>query len=238
MNDKLGEPLTTEQHVLYRQIVGATLYLANTTRMDIAYAVGALSRHLSTPKSIHLTYAKHLLRYLNGTIDYKLEFKPQSSPSISLHAYSDADWAGDKSDRRSTTGMIIQLCGNTVSWNSKKQTTIALSSTESEYMATAATFQELIWCLTWLEEVLGTDTPIDTQVFGDNQSAIASVRTTAHHDRSKHIDVRYHFIKDWVKKDKIKLNWIPTDKQLADIMTKALPKQTLIKFRDQLLKKE
>lgn len=233
-----GHALTMDQHSLYRQIVGAVLYLANTTRMDISYAVSTLSCYLAEPKSIHLTAAKHLLRYLKGTVNYKMEFKPEPELPISLHAYSDADWAGNKTDRRSTTGMIIQLCGNTISWNSNKQSTVALSSAESEYMALAATFQEIIWCMTWIEEVVGSDTPIDTQVFGDSQSAIAMVRSSAHHDRSKHIDIRYHFIKDWVKRDTIKLNWIPTDQQLADMMTKALPKVLLHKFRDQLLVKD
>ncbi len=232
-----GEPLTIPQHEIYRSIVGAMLYLANTTRMDISFAVGVLSRFVAAPYAIHLTAAKHILRYLKGSAGYKMMFRPMEmqQPRIDLVAYSDADWAGDKFDRKSTTGMIVQLFGNTITWTSRKQTTVALSSTESEYMALAATCQELLWCSTWLQEVLGTEIPLHMQVYGDNQSALALVQSNTHHDRSKHIDIRYHFIKQLVKQGIIKLDWVKTDQQKADIMTKALPRPAMHKFRDQLL---
>ncbi len=164
-----------------------------------------------------------------------MQFKRITSDSnqINLSIYCDANWGGDLTDRISTTGMIVQLCGNTVSWNSKKQKTVALSSTESEYMALSSACQESVWCQAWLVEVLGIDPSIT--VYSDNQSAIALTRSDSFHNRTKHIDIRHHFVKDLIRRNTINLEWVSTNDQLADIMTKSLPRAKVEELVSQLL---
>ena len=200
--------------------------------MDISFTVQMLSRFVQSPTTQHLTAAKHLLRYLKGTKDYRMVFKSSDDP-INLNIYTDADWASDRSDRKSVTGMLVQLCGNSVAWSSHKQKTVSLSSTESEYMALSAACQKALWCKTWLDEVIGTGTPIT--IYSDNQSAAALTRSNSYHPRTKHIDVRHHFIKDLVRNNIIQLEYISTEDQLADILTKVMNKATLVSLRDRLL---
>ena len=215
-----GEPLSTAQHELYRKIIGSALYAANTTRVDIAYTVGMLARFVCAPTTVHLQAAKHLLRYLRGTMDHCLKFEDNGTNHLQITAYADSDWSGDKSDRKSTTGYIVQLNGNTVCWQSKKQHTVALSSTEAEYMALSAATSEVRWTLMLLQEMIQLTAPVD--LFCDNQSAVAIVRSDKYSERTKHIDTRHHFIKQFIRDGSINLQWISTEDQLADLLTKTL----------------
>jgi hypothetical protein len=228
-----GKPLSPAQHELYRKIIGSTLYVANVTRIDIAHTVGMLARFVSAPTTTHLTAAKRLLRYLRGTMDYCLKFEGTGLPDLELAVYSDSNWAGDKTDRHSTTGYVLQLNGSTISWQSKKQPTVALSSTESEYMALAATTCEYMWTRMLLQQMLNIN--ISARVWCDNQSAIALARSDGYSERTKHIDTRHHFIKQHVRDGLIDLQWIPTTDQLADILTKTVDRTTHITLTNRLL---
>jgi hypothetical protein len=227
------------EHKLYRSILGALLYAANTTRLDIAYIVGALCRHVAAPMQHHVECAKHVLRYLSGTMHHAMEFSGgTSADSPTPHmitAYSDADWAGDKTTRRSTTGAMILYNGKVISWVSKRQECVALSTAEAEYLALATVTKEVLWYKAWLNEVLRTVVP-PVPVYCDNQAAVAiSGNGTGNNQKTKHIDIRYHFIQDEVKYGTIEVQWVPTDQQLADILTKVLTTVTLNKFVNQLL---
>ena len=230
---KPGEPLSIEQHMLYRKIVGSTLYAANTTRIDIAHSVGMLARFVSAPTTTHLTAAKHLLRYLRGTMDYCLKFVNNGQSNLQLTVYADSNWSGDKTDRKSTTGYIVQLNSNTISWQSKKQPTVALSSTEAEYMGLSAAVCEARWASMLLQQM--TQTVPTVELLCDNQSAIALVRSDNYSERTKHIDTRHHFIKQFVRDGSINLQWIPTEEQLADVLTKTLNRTTHTTMTNRLL---
>ena len=228
-NTGSGALLDEMQHSLYRTIVGSLLYAANMTRVDIAYTVGILARHVAAPQVFHLVAAKHVLRYLAGTADYALWFK--RAPTVSADGssavvcYSDSNWGGDLTDRKSTSGSIVKVLGNAVSWHSKKQTSVALSSAEAEYMALSATTQEALWTLLWVSQVLGTTGVSHANILCDAQSAIAIAQNDVHHQRTKHIDMRHHFVRDHIKKGHVQLVWVPTQEQHADILTKCMPVQ-------------
>jgi hypothetical protein len=221
-----SELLDSTLHSTFRSIIGGLSYAALMTRSDIAYAVSALSRHLAAPTMQHLNAAKRILRYLAGTAHYSMIFQsPPSEQKSPLYqypivAYTDASHGNDLSDRKSTTGSIIKLFGNTICWQSKKQKCVALSSTEAEYYALSSTVCEALWVKQWLYEVFGIKQPI--LVLCDNQSAIHLASHDSIHQRSKHIDIRYHFIRDHIKQHSIDVKWLPTAKQEADILTKCM----------------
>ena len=163
-----------------------------------------------------------------------------SRTCMTVSAYSDADWGGDHDTRRSTTGSLIMLNGNIVSWNSTRQHTVATSSTEAEYMALSDTAKDLKWFNSWLSEVLlvvpeefKLVTPSNINV--DNTAAIALTKPGAPHARTKHIDVRYHFVKEKISKGDVSITWTPTTKQLADLLTKRLPTPIFQSLVSQLL---
>jgi hypothetical protein len=202
----------------YRRLTGQLLYLACTTRPDIAAAVGVLCRFNNYPRTEHWTAAKRVVKYLKSTINYKLQLKCEN---LQLTGFADANWASDLDSRRSTTGYVFKLGSATISWNSKLQSTVALSSCEAEYMALAAAAQEGIFLLNILKDLKLSVKHV--KLFEDNQGAIALTKTTKHHERSKHIDIRYHFLKDLVKSNTIEISHIGTNEMQADILTKALP---------------
>jgi hypothetical protein len=220
-----SELLDSNQHNKFRSIIGGLSYAAHMTRTDIAYAVAVLSRHLAAPTMQHLNAAKRILRYLAGTSHYSMIFRKPSNQDTTLDqyaivAYTDASHANDLSDRKSTTGTIIKLFGNTICWQSKKQKCVALSSTEAEYYALSSTVCEALWVKTWLYEVFNINYTILTLC--DNQSSIHLSAHDAIHQRSKHIDIRYHFIRDHIKQNNIDVKWLQTAKQEADILTKCM----------------
>lgn len=202
---------------LYRQLVGSLVYLT-VTRPDIAYAVHLVSQFLSAPRSIHYAAVLRILRYIKGTLFHGLFYSALSS--LTLHAYSDADWAGDPTDRRSTTGYCFFLGDSLISWRSKKQTVTARSSTEAEYRALADTAQELLW-LRWLLEDMGVNHSTATLLHCDNHSAIQIAHNDVFHDRTKHIEIDCHFVRQHVTRGTIRLIPVSSLEQTADIFTKA-----------------
>jgi hypothetical protein len=228
-----------QQQKQFRSIIGALLYAALATRADIAHACVSLSRSVNNPQAEHWAKLKHLLRYLSATNEVGLTFGGGASSSDS-HAlqlsptFCDADWAGDSTDRRSITGYIMKINGSTVSWASKKQTTVSLSSAEAEYMAAGAATQEIIWLRGLLSE-LGWPQQSPTILQCDNQAAIAIAAEDIHHARTKHIDIRLHFIRSHVAAGTLRLQWVPTADQQADILTKPLGRIAFARLRDRVL---
>ena len=219
---------------LYRSLVGSLLFIGKQTRPDILHIVNQLSRFLDKPNESHWKAAKHVLRYLKGTIDLRLTFLKNSNSDII--GDSDADWSGDLNDRKSTTGYYFKFEGNggAISWEVKKQATVALSSAEAEYQAMAAAVQEAIYLRALLEDFgLPMKKPID--IGEDNQSCIKMCHNPVMHKRSKHIDTKLHFIRERVENKEVKIHYVPTEEMTADILTKSLPRVKVEKHRTVLL---
>ena len=225
---------TAESEFNYRELVGSLIYAMTCTRPDLAWAVTKLSQHLAEPSKADFTMVKHVFRYILGTVDYKLHFR-RSVNGLKLIGYTDADWASSVPDRKSTSGYFFTLneTGPVLSWKSKKQPTVALSSCESEYVALCASVQESVYLGRLLHELLQKSfEPVIIHV--DNQGAIDLAKNPTHHDRSKHIDIKYHFSRECVSKGKVEVVHVPSESNVADMMTKAVSKGKLLKFRDTL----
>jgi hypothetical protein len=216
----------------YRNIVGKWMYAMVSTRPDLAYAVGYASRFLHAPNSQHLIMVDRIARYIQGTKNFALQYKSDSN-NFKLIGYCDADWAGDKFDRKSTSGYIFFLSGGPISWNSKKQATVALSSTEAEYISITQATKEAIW-LRLLLKNLGFEQKDPTIIYVDNQSAISLSKNPVYHSRTKHIDIQHHFIREKIESKEIQLLYCSSKEQLADICTKPLSKDIFINIRNQL----
>uniref|UniRef100_A0A2N9FFC2 Reverse transcriptase Ty1/copia-type domain-containing protein n=1 Tax=Fagus sylvatica TaxID=28930 RepID=A0A2N9FFC2_FAGSY len=213
----------------YRSLVGALHYLT-FTRPDISFAVHQVCQYMSTPTSTHLTAAKRILRYIKGTLHHGIAFTPGP---LSLSVYSDADWAGDPDDRRSTSGLLIYLGSNPITWSAKKQPTVSRSSTESEYRALATASAEVCWIRTLLKE-LGIYLSQPPTLWCDNVSALAIASNPVFHARTKHIEVDFHFIRERVLRKDLVVKFVSTIDQLADIFTKSLPTQRFLDLQRNL----
>jgi hypothetical protein len=176
---------------LYRQLVGSFIYLT-VTRPDIAYAVHLVSQFMITPRSVHYAAVLRILRYVKGTLFHGLHFSSHST--LDLRIYSDADWAGDPTYRRSTTGYCFLLGDSLISWRSKKQSVVARFSTEVEYRALANTTSELLW-LRWLLHDMGVSQTSSSPIFCDNRSVIQIAHNDVFHERTKNIEVDCHFVR-------------------------------------------
>jgi hypothetical protein len=217
----------------YVGAVGALMYLAIVTRPDIAYAVGVLCRFMANPGPEHWKAAKHLLRYVAGTIDFCLLYKLDPNVPNLFRTFSDADLAGNVDTGRSTTGYVVKMGTGAVSWSSKLQSIVALSTTEAEFVAAVSAGQESIWMRQFLAE-LGYDTSGAAPLLMDNQSAIQVARNPEHHGRMKHLDLRYFWLRDEVVKGHLAPRYIPTAEMAADILTKALARVKVETAREQL----
>ena len=210
---------TPSEQTMFRQIIGSVMYVMLGSRPDLAAGISLISQFASNPSRAHLQAAKRLLRYLKGTSNYKLYLgfatDQNQGQAQDLHGYSDADWGGDVTTSKSVSGYVFYLSGGVISWSSKKQSAIALSSTEAEYIALAHAAQEAVWLRTLLHE-LGFQGPSPTTIFEDNQSAIALTKNPVFHPRTKHVRIKYHFIRDKVDTHEIRLEYLA--------LTKALPR--------------
>jgi hypothetical protein len=218
------EQLPLEDASRYRELVGGLMYLANGTRPDLAFATGVLARFMAQPAQAHWDAAKDVLRYLVGTADMGLHYGGGGSAGAQpqLLGYADADFAGDKDTRRSTTGYVYLYNGGAVCWSSKLQDTVALSTVEAEYQAAARAAKEGLWlrkaCADLGEPVSGA-----LQCFGDNQGAISLIKNPVISDRSKHIDVMHHFVRERAARGEVVFSYCRTAEQVADALTKAVP---------------
>lgn len=206
--------------VPYQEVVGSLLYLANSTRPDISYATSNVSRFNADHTEEHWTAVKRILRYLKHTSHLKLRFE-RNNINDALHAYCDADWGSGVDDRKSRTGYVLKLSGAAVSWMSKRQSIVALSSTEAEYIALSSTVREIIWTIQLAKEI-GESSLEPITIFCDNQSAIQLASSDGYRQRTKHVDIRHHHIRDQIKNGIIKLEHVSTEMQTADSLTKAV----------------
>ena len=215
---------------LYRSIIGGLNYLTHT-RPDIMYSVNVLSRFMHKPTRLHLGAAKRVLRYVAGTIDFGLWYS--KSTNGTMYGYSDSDWGGCVDNRKSTSGQVFYLGSTAVSWSSKKQDVVALSSSEAEYIAVASASCQAIWLRRMLVD-FHNEQYGPTSIFCDNKATIAMTRNPAFHSRTKHIDIRFHFIRDLTSEGIIELKYCPTNEQVADVFTKALSQAKHDYFRQKL----
>ncbi|GJU38493.1 hypothetical protein Tco_1191450 [Tanacetum coccineum] len=203
--------------VPYASAVGSLMFAMICTRPDIAHAVGVVSRYMAEPGKKHWEAVKRILRYIKGTSDVALCYEESG---LSVKGYVDSDYAGDLDRSKSTTGYVFTLSGGIVSWVSKLQSVVAMSTTEAEYVAAAQASKEAVWLKMLLEE-LGHEQEKIT-LFCDNQSALYLARNPAFHSKTKHIRVQYHFIREKVEEGTVDMQKIHTDDNVADYMTKAI----------------
>ena len=223
----------------YRAIVGSLLYVSTWTRPDISFAVSQVARFQQSPSNHHWQCAKHILRYLKGTRDFGLSYSAGESVDrpLILRGFVDASWGEDLDTRRSQSGYLFTLGNATISWNSKLQTTVALSSTEAEYLALSSAVKEALSLCNLLRDIW-PDAAANVTLFEDNQSTIKQASNLQSSDRTKHVDIRHHFIKHHVANGDIALEYLPTADQPADALTKNLDRIKVSSFRQVMLGRE
>ena len=208
-------------------LVGGLLYVAVNTRPDISISTSLLGRKVSEPDSTDWTEAKRTIRYLLTTSHFRLHLGNQN---INLAVYVDADWASNHRDRKSNTGFMIFFGNGVISWGARKQTCVALSSTEAEFIAVSETGQEILWLRKLMNDFMEAANEIN--VYEDNQSTIKQLESEKLEKRSKHIDTKFEFVKDMVKNKIINIIYCPTEHMIADMMTKPLQKTKLSTLRE------
>ena len=207
----------------YQRMVGKLIYLSHT-RPDIAYAVGVVSKFMHQPQVTHMNAVWRIIKYLKGTAGHGVLF--QSNGHLGIQAYTDADWGGDKGDRRSTSGYFTLIGGNLVTWRSKKQKVVALSSAEAEFRGIARGLTEVLWLKKLLTEI-GFPPNTTTKILCDNEAAIQISENPVQHDRTKHVEIDRHFIKEKIEAGVIGLSPVRSENQFADILTKAVNRKIL-----------
>jgi hypothetical protein len=227
---------------VYQAKVGSLMYAAVNTRPDISYAVQRLAQQMQAPLQRHMVAADRVLRYLSGCKGLGLVFGARkqldacvdtSGASMEVSAFADSDYASSV-DRKSISGYLVRFNGDLICWSSKKQRLVSLSSCEAELYAEAACVQEVLWVRGMIEE-LGLKVAPKSVVHGDNQSTLEISTNGIKRERTKHVDVKYHFVTETVERGLVKLRWVPTAQQQADILTKALGTSVFLRLRSQLL---
>jgi hypothetical protein len=212
--------------VPYAELVGSLMYLMVCTRPDIALAVSMLARYMSAPARQHWEAAKGVLRYVQGTQTMGIVY---GSGSNEISGFADSDYGGDTDSRRSTTGHVFLLNGAAISWSSRLQPTVAVSTAEAEYMAAASAAKEALWLLK-LQSDLGS-AQYSIVIRGDNQAALTLISNKVVSMKSKHIDIQFHFVRELAARGDVTFQYITTEEQVADVFTKALPEVKFLKFR-------
>lgn len=205
----------------YRELIGGLMYIAMATRPDITYAVSFLSQFNHSYTKVHWGLAKRVLRYLIGTQDVGIMY---SKSANQIKGYVDADWGSNLLDRKSYTGFVFLLSNGAISWKAQKQRTVALSSTEAEYIGITEAVKEAVYWSNFMNEI-GLQELEHLMVYNDNQGAKLLVENPVFHQRTKHIDLRHHFIRDTLKRECIELSYLNTNEMIADVLTKPLPSQ-------------
>ena len=213
----------------YQQVVGSIMYLMVCTQPDIAFAVSTLSQFMTRPTMEHWRAVQRVLRYLKGTKELSLTFKRMPEGN-ELVGYCDAGFGEWTGDGKSVTGVFFKLAGGAITWGSKKQDTVALSTTEAEYMAGSTCGKDALW----IREVLtamGSCQDGPTSIYSDSQTALALIKHPVHHQRTRHIHKRYHFIREHVARGELTFKFVATGRQPADGLTKALPAPKFLQCR-------
>ncbi|GJZ18877.1 putative RNA-directed DNA polymerase [Tanacetum coccineum] len=214
----------------YQRMVRKLIYLSHT-RPDIEYVVGVVSQFMHQPQKNHIKAVMRILRYLKGSTGHGVLFKPNGH--LVNQMYTDADWAGDKGNRRSTSGYFTIVGGNLVTWRSKKQKVVSLSSTEAEFRGIARGLTEVLWVRRLLTEIEYPPQEA-SKIMSDNKAAIQISENPVQHDRTKHVEVDRHFIKEKLEAEIITLPFVRSEDQLADILTKSVNERALHKCLDKL----
>lgn len=220
-NEKLRKERTrTELNMPYRELIGALTYLSNATRPDISYAANTLSQFNQNPSSYHWKAAKHVLRYLQATIHNGIIYDGSTEK---LQIYTDSDFAADEEKRVSRSAYVSMLAGGPISWESKKQKSVSLSTMEAEYVALSGGAREAIYLKGLLTHMNSSSFVTDKiDILCDNQSAIHLSKNSAFHDKAKHIDICYHFTRQVQERGVINVQYVNTNNNIADILTKSL----------------
>lgn len=231
-SDSSERSKSSENDLPYRHLIGCLMHATQTVRPDLCAATYYLSRFQNCYTEEHYTHAKRILRYVQGTQDLKLVYHRNHSADV-LIGYSDSDWGGDKNDYKSTSGYVFKMFGNVVSWLSRKQPTVSLSSTQAEYVALAEAVCEAKWLKSLLTE-MGIQCTGPTTLYEDNQSCISIAEEPRKHQRMKHVNIKYNFIRDSIADREVTVEYIPSSDQTADIMTKSLGRILFQKHRENL----
>ena len=220
----LGEPISQLE---YSQVIGCLMYAMTSTRPDIAFAVGKLSRYTSRPSSSHWKALRRVLRYLKGTMTYGIAYV--GSPST-LEGYTDASWITNMEDHSSTSGWVFLLGGGAISWASKKQSCITTSTMESEFVALAAAGKEAEWLRNLIHEIPLWPKPISPiAIFCDSQSTLAKAYSQVYNGKSRHLGVRHSSIRELITHGVISVVFVRTHNNLVDHLTKSLAKEFVYK---------
>ena len=218
----------------YRSKVGTLMYAMINTRPDLAYSVGQLSMFNQEPTMDHAAAAKRVYQYVQATHDQGIQYRqPSNGEPLELKVYVDASYASTH-DRRSISAYLIFMCGGPISWKSKRQSVVAISSTEAEYIALAQAVQEVIWLRQLLKD-LGHEIKTPTIIYEDNQACINLANNPVAHGRTKHIDVKYHFLREKLMEGTFTLQYCQTKEMIADALTKSLPKLQHGKFKNEMV---
>ena len=212
----------------FRSLIESLWYLMNT-RPDLTYSVSYLSKFMDKPSSEHLAAAKRILRYLKGTVNYGLLYN-RGDRDLKITGYNDRDFAGGINDRKSTSGQIFFMGGLPITWNSVKQRVVALSTCEAEYIAVSSADCQSLWISRLISELMSVKKNL-VKILVDNKSALELTRNPVHHSRIKHIDTRHHFIRDCIEEGLIKLDYVRTEDQLADLFTISFGRVKVCEFR-------
>jgi hypothetical protein len=233
-----NRPLNEQEHTEYRQIVGELIYAACITRIDLSYVTSLLSRFCSQPYVFHMKGAKRVLNYLQHHSTYKLEFRrdPAQDKEYTIYVYSDSNWGSESGDRRSTGGWISTFNGTPIAWQTIKQKTVSLSSTEAEYYTLTDAAKEALHLRQWFKIYTGKTPYI--KLLGDNQGSLYLADHSTDHNRTKHIDIKHHFIREHVSNQDFELSYIDTKNQLADILTKPLARIRFEFLLDKLMRRD
>jgi hypothetical protein len=226
-----------DMNMPYLSAIGSLLYAASGTRPDIAFIVNKLSQFNQYPTTDHWKAIERIFRYVKTTLLRGIVYSKgqhDDSQPIKIQVFSDADWGADSNDRRSTSGYVIMVAGGPVIWSSRKQKTAAHSSCESEYMAIDEAAREIMWVRNFLSE-LDIDYCSPVELLVGNRGAKALSENPVHHSRVKHIDIRYHYIRDCVFEGLIKLTFVPSENNLADIFTKSLDRTKFVDLSDRFM---
>lgn len=226
--EKTNENVTTSEP--YKELIGCLTYVAMTSRPDLCASVNHFSQFQSCATDEHWKHLKRILRYIKSTIDLKLTFPKSHKYDDTVTGYADADWANDINDRKSISGYVFKVYTSLVSWATKKQPTVSLSSTEAEFISLSMASCEAVWISNMVKEMnVNINYPI--KLFEDNQSCIYIANNPKEHGRMKHLDVKFNFVRELITNNVIQIIYISTNDQLADVMTKGLCKVKFEKFR-------
>ena len=218
---KSDKEASAEERQYYQSLIGSLLYANLGTRPDISFAVGRLAQYAANPSPKHLSLAKYVLKYLKGTINYRIRY--DGANGVGLYGYSDSSWGDNPDDYRSTSGYVFLLAEGAISWSSRKQKTIALSTTEAEYMALTDAGNQATWYQSFYSE-LGYNVEDPILLHGDNKGSVDLASNPVTGRRSKHIQLKHHKIREYVQNNVVDLVRTKTEDMVADGLTKSLAK--------------